>query len=118
MEDGSSTFDPAFYSSRFLSLDADRRTVTCHTNCGRAAQGTAFLADPFLPGRRYRFTVRVAAKPGRMCYFIGVAADRFPVDAGQQEIRRRAFALENLCGGLHEERPCPARGLPFGPENQ
>ena len=47
-------------------------TVMCHTNCGRPAQGTAFLDPPFEAGRRYRVTIRVDNKPGRMCYFLGV----------------------------------------------
>ena len=98
-------FDELAFSSRFLKLSNNGKTVSCHTNCGRPAQGTAFLAPLFVAGRRYRVRVAITAKPGRMCYFIGIAVARkdraFHVDSGQQQIRQASFSLENLYSGVH-----------------
>ena len=66
------SFSFAEHSARFLELANGGSTVVCHTNCGRPAQGTAFLQPVFSAGHRYRLTIRVDCKPGRMCYFIGV----------------------------------------------
>ncbi|KAJ1483368.1 hypothetical protein T484DRAFT_2021529 [Baffinella frigidus] len=107
-------FDPARHSSRFLELANGGSTVGCHTNCGRPAQGTAFIGPPFTPGHRYRLAIRIDSKPGRMCYFLGVAPQRFDVDAGQATIRSAAFSLENLAGSLHSVgKPCAAKAPPL-----
>lgn len=106
-------FDPAHLSQRFLQVSADHRSVTCHTNCGRAAQGTAFMAPTFHMGHRYRIAIHVERKPGRMCYFIGVAPRRFDPDAGQAAIRESAYSLETLAASLHAvDRPCMVKGPP------
>jgi len=96
--------------SRFLKTSDS--VVTCSTNCGRAAQGTAFLQPQLLQGHRYRIVVRVDQKPGRMCYFFGITRRKFSTDAGQKQIRERSFSLENLYSNLHEERSATQRGKP------
>ena len=107
-------FDPAGHSSRFLELANGGSTVLCHTNCGRPAQGTAFIGPSFTPGHRYRLAIRIDSKPGRMCYFIGVAPRKFDVDAGQTAIRSAAFSLENLAASLHGvKNPCAANAPPL-----
>ncbi|KAJ1449828.1 hypothetical protein M885DRAFT_534402 [Pelagophyceae sp. CCMP2097] len=106
-------FDAAHHSSKFLELNDGGRTVRCHTNGGRASQGTAFMSSPFLPGRRYQIQIRVDSKPGRMCYFFGVSPALFDVDAGQAGIRGKAFSLENLYASVHAAgRPCTTRSPP------
>ena len=108
-------FDPSACSARFLNLSNHRKTVSCHTNCSRPAQGSAFLAPAFVAGRRYRVRVAITAKPGRMCYFLGMARSRacFDVDSGQEEIRQNSFSLENLYAGVHRPRqPCATKAPP------
>ena len=91
--DSSFIFDAAACSSK-LSLANGGSTVLCHTNCGRAAQGTCFLARPFVAGRKYRVAVQVDSKPGRMCYFVGVAPKKFGVEEGQAAIRENREGVQ------------------------
>ena len=88
--------------------------VTCIENCTRRSQATAFLTPvPATSGTRVNVSIAVRKKPGRMCYFVGVAAERFGADAGQQEVRRSAWSLENLAGGLHAPgQPNEGKALP------
>jgi hypothetical protein len=86
--------------------------VTCHTNCGRHAQGTAFLQPELREGHCYRIVVRIDNKPGRMCYFLGIARRVFQHNAGQAAIRKYSYSLENLYDTLHEEGAGGKRGRP------
>jgi hypothetical protein len=107
-------FSPGHHSHKFLAIDNGGSTVLCHKNCGRASQGTAFIGPPFDIGHRYRLVFRVDAKPGRMCYFIGVAPRAFDYDAGQAVIRSASFSLENLSASLHKVgQPCATKALPL-----
>lgn len=97
------------------ALDAvlqDGLVVTCHTNCGRKAQGTAFLQPELQKGHCYRIVVRIDNKPGRMCYFFGISRRLFKNNAGQALIRKSSYSLENLYDTLHEEGASGKRGRP------
>ena len=94
-------FDDAGFSARFLSTGESRRVIRCHTNCGQASQGTAFITPALRRGDRATLTIRCRSKPGRMRYFIGCAPKRFDTNAGQAAIQRAAYALENLKAGPH-----------------
>eukprot|EP01047_Picozoa_sp_COSAG01_P068644 COSAG01_NODE_9968_length_2288_cov_39.585199_1_plen_216_part_10 len=77
------------------------------------ASFTAFMAPTFHMGHRYRIAIHVERKPGRMCYFIGVAPRRFDPDAGQAAIRESSYSLETLAASLHAvDRPCMVKGPP------
>lgn len=88
-------FDPAGCSSRFLRLTSPS-AVTCHANCGQAAQGTAFLTPAVRTGDVVSLQIRCTNKPGRMRYFVGCAPERFDPDAGQAVIQAASYSLENL----------------------
>ena len=75
--------------------------VTCHTNCGRKAQGTAFLQPELQQGHCYHIVVRINNKPGRMCYFFGISRRLLS-----------SYSLENLYETLHEEGASGKRGRP------
>lgn len=119
---GQSPSRPCFETkSTFLTIRNDDKNalprdglsmVTCHTNCGRNAQGTAFLQPELREGHRYRIVVRIDNKPGRMCYFLGIARRVFQHNAGQAAIRKCSYSLENLYDTLHEEGAGGKRGKP------
>lgn len=105
-------FDPSATSVKFLRLETPTR-VRCHTNCGQASQGTAFLALPVRRGERRVLRVSCTAKPGRMRYFVGAAPRRFDVESGQAAIARAAYSLENLKARPHTPgSPCEVSAPP------
>eukprot|EP00392_Amoebophrya_sp_AT5.2_P008935 g8963.t1 len=97
-------------SGRFLSLTGGGTGVYCHTNCRQEAQGTAFFPLPPTTTRAGRFEIQCRNKPGRMRYFVGLAEQVFPGDAGCADIARHSLvSLENLKADLHANGVACAR---------
>ena len=107
---------PSMIAKEFLSIrDKESGNVLCcHTNCTRQNQGTAFLEPAIKCGETQEIVFHMKNKPGRMCYFFGVARSSklFPPDSSQQIIRQSGLCLENLYGSLHEEVPSSNKALP------